>query len=106
MPARAAEEPRGGSSQSVRSSASKLRGRKKEPTRPKASNDRWSQGTQEDGKRRNRAMSEENLSVVTSEKEPEQDKEALRARWAWVEHRVWTDSMLRSLERGIKGGKW
>ena len=51
-------------------------------------------------------MSEENLSAVTSEKESKQDKEALRARWAWVEHRVWTDSMLRSLERGIKGGKW
>src|SRR5215467_8683315 len=50
--------------------------------------------------------SEENLSAVTSEKEPKQDKEALRARWAWVEHRVWTDSMLRSLEKGIKGGKW
>ena len=51
-------------------------------------------------------MSEENLSAVTSEKEPKQDKETLRARWAWVEHGVWTDSMLRSLERGIKGGKW
>src|ERR1700729_2019149 len=51
-------------------------------------------------------MSEENLSAVTTEKEPKQDKEALRARWAWVEHGVWTDSMLRSLERGIKGGKW
>ena len=51
-------------------------------------------------------MSEENLSAVTSEKEPKQDKETLRARWEWVEHRVWTDSMLRSLERGIKGGKW
>jgi RNA-directed DNA polymerase len=51
-------------------------------------------------------MSEENLSAVTSEKEPKQDKEALRARWGWVEHGVWTDSMLRSLERGIKGGKW
>ena len=51
-------------------------------------------------------MSEENLSVVTSTKEPKQDKEALRARWAWVEHRVWTDSMLRTLEKGIKGGKW
>jgi len=51
-------------------------------------------------------MNEENLSAVTSEKEPKQDKEALRARWAWVEHRVWTDSMLRSLEKGIKGGKW
>jgi RNA-directed DNA polymerase len=51
-------------------------------------------------------MSEENLLAVTSEKEPKQDKETLRARWAWVEHGVWTDSMLRSLERGIKGGKW
>ena len=51
-------------------------------------------------------MREENLSAVTSEKEPKQDKETLRARWAWVEHGVWTDSMLRSLERGIKGGKW
>jgi RNA-directed DNA polymerase len=51
-------------------------------------------------------MSEENLSTVTSEKEPKQDREALRARWAWVEHGVWTDSMLRTLERGIKGGKW
>jgi len=51
-------------------------------------------------------MSEENLSAVTTEKEPKQDKEALRARWRWAEHGVWTDSMLRSLERGIKGGKW
>ena len=51
-------------------------------------------------------MSEESLSVVTSEKEPKQGKEARRARWAWVEHGVWTDSMLRSLEEGIKGGKW
>ena len=47
-------------------------------------------------------MSEENLSAVTSEKEPKQDKEARRARWAWVEHRVWTDSMLRSLKKGLK----
>jgi RNA-directed DNA polymerase len=51
-------------------------------------------------------MSEENLSTVTSDKEPKQDKEALRARWAWVEHSVWTDSMLRTLEKGLKGGKW
>jgi RNA-directed DNA polymerase len=51
-------------------------------------------------------MSEDSLSAVTSEKEPKQDKEALKERWAWVEHGIWTDSMLRSLERGIKGGKW
>ena len=51
-------------------------------------------------------MSEENLSAVTPEKEPKQDKEALRERWEWVEHAVWSDSMLRTLEEGIKGGKW
>jgi RNA-directed DNA polymerase len=30
----------------------------------------------------------------------------IRARWAWVEERVWTTPMLEILERGIKGGKW
>ncbi len=49
MPARAAEEPHRGRSQSVRSSASKPGGSKNKPNGPKASNDRWSQGTQEDG---------------------------------------------------------
>jgi RNA-directed DNA polymerase len=51
-------------------------------------------------------MSEENLSAVGPQKEPKQDKEALRQRWEWVEHSVWTDRMLRTLERGIEGGKW
>jgi RNA-directed DNA polymerase len=51
-------------------------------------------------------MSEANISAVTPEQEPKQDKEALRARWQWVEHSVWTDRMLRTLERGIEGGKW
>jgi len=51
-------------------------------------------------------MSEENVSAVGLKKEPKQDKEALRQRWQWVEHSVWTDRMLRSLERGIEGGKW
>jgi RNA-directed DNA polymerase len=56
--------------------------------------------------RKGRQMSEQNLSAVTPAKEPKQDKEALRARWKWVEHKVWTDPMLRTLETGIKGGKW
>jgi RNA-directed DNA polymerase len=30
----------------------------------------------------------------------------IRARWAWVEAKVWTERMLETLERGIKGGKW
>jgi len=46
-------------------------------------------------------MSEQNLSAVTPAKEPKQDKEALRARWRWVEHTVWTDPMLRTLETGM-----
>ena len=56
--------------------------------------------------RKGTQMSEENLSAVTPAREPKQDKEALRARWNWVEHTVWTDPMLRTLETGIKGGKW
>jgi hypothetical protein len=51
-------------------------------------------------------MSEENLSAVKPEKESKQDKEALRQRRERVEHSVWTDRMLRTLERGIEGGKW
>ncbi|MDZ4181938.1 MAG: group II intron reverse transcriptase/maturase [Candidatus Cloacimonadaceae bacterium] len=34
-----------------------------------------------------------------------QDRE-IPARWAWVEPEVWTDKMLATLERGVKGGKW
>src|SRR5438132_11100765 len=26
--------------------------------------------------------------------------------WAWTEAAVWTERMLATLERGIKGGKW
>lgn len=48
---------------------------------------------------------------------PEQDKPSsvperaqqdggIRARWAWVEERVWTTPMLEALERGDKGRKW
>lgn len=29
-----------------------------------------------------------------------------RGRWWWVERCVWTERMLNTLERGIKGGKW
>jgi len=30
----------------------------------------------------------------------------LRARWAWVEPRIWTERMLTALENGVKGDKW
>jgi RNA-directed DNA polymerase len=51
-------------------------------------------------------MSETNLSAVGPQKEPKQDREALWERWEWVERTIWTDRMLRTLERGIEGGKW
>jgi RNA-directed DNA polymerase len=31
---------------------------------------------------------------------------SVRDRWSWVEPTVWTDRMLETLERGVKGGKW
>jgi RNA-directed DNA polymerase len=60
---------------------------------------------QEDGYEKKR-MSEANLSAVDQPKDPKQDREALSQRWPWVECSIWTDRMLRSLERGIEGGKW
>jgi RNA-directed DNA polymerase len=30
----------------------------------------------------------------------------IRARWAWVEATVWTERMLETLGKGVKGGKW
>ena len=51
-------------------------------------------------------MSEANLSTVGPQEEPKQDREALWERWQWVERTIWTDRMLRTLERGIEGGKW
>ena len=60
---------------------------------------------QEDGYEKQR-MSEANLSAVDQQKDPKQDREALGERWEWVERSIWTDRMLRSLQRGIEGRKW
>lgn len=38
-------------------------------------------------------------------KEAKQGRE-VAPRWAWTEASVWTERMLTTLERGIKGGKW
>jgi RNA-directed DNA polymerase len=51
-------------------------------------------------------MSETNSSAVGPKEEPKQDREALGQRWQWVERSIWTERMLRTLERGIEGGKW
>ena len=30
----------------------------------------------------------------------------VRGRWPWAEPSVWTERMLTTLEKGVKGGKW
>lgn len=38
---------------------------------------------------------------------PKQDGEVQNLeRWSWTEPSVWTERMLTTLERGVKGGKW
>jgi RNA-directed DNA polymerase len=49
--------------------------------------------------------------IQTQMKLPGVPKEATQGRevapqWAWTEASVWTERMLATLERGIKGGKW
>lgn len=37
---------------------------------------------------------------------PKQAGETLRQRWPWAEPQVWTERMLETLVRGVRGGKW
>lgn len=37
---------------------------------------------------------------------PEEEAQARRQRWLWVEPEVWTDRMLAALENGVQGGSW
>ena len=39
-------------------------------------------------------------------KSSRQGGEAGAEKWAWVEATVWTERMLKALEKGVKGGKW
>ena len=39
-------------------------------------------------------------------KSSRQGGEARADKWAWVEATVWTERMLKALEKGVKGGKW
>ncbi len=100
------EEPHLGRSQSVRSSASKP----KEAARTSRTDRKRVTIAGAKGRRKmdtkRKRMSEENLSAVGLKQDPRQDREALRERWQWVERSIWTDRMLRTLERGIEGGKW
>ena len=62
----------------------------------------WSKGTQGGGYVTDGPTEEQPAGV------PETATQAgeIRARWAWVEPRVWTERMLTALEKGVRGGKW
>ena len=47
-------------------------------------------------------MDDNSASVSETTKQAEQTP----TEWTWVEPSVWTDRMLETLERGVKGGKW
>jgi RNA-directed DNA polymerase len=92
-------------SQSVHSSASNAGKPGEDCSSPaaKAGNDRWSEGTQEDGCEMNGPEEQRPATVAVT---PTQAGEALRQKWHWVEPSVWTDRMLTALENGVKGNKW
>jgi len=46
---------------------------------------------------------EQKPSSVTEGSKQERE---IHARWQWVEPAVWTERMLETLEKGVKGGKW
>ena len=49
---------------------------------------------------------EESPSSVSRQSGTTQGGEAGPTVWGWVEHSVWTPSMLETLQRGVKGGVW
>src|SRR5215203_6953902 len=50
--------------------------------------------------------SEQSTPAIVAPSGSKQAGEALRQRWPWVEATVWTERMLETRERGVKGGKW
>ena len=62
----------------------------------------WSQGRQEGGSVK---YIQEGLFPSAVSEKNRQGRE-VRARWAWVEPRVWSERMLAALESGVKGKKW
>jgi RNA-directed DNA polymerase len=48
---------------------------------------------------------QENCASVPAAKQAQQAQEA-RPSWGWVEAGVWTERMLKALEKGVKGNKW
>jgi len=68
----------------------------------KRHNGRGAKGAQEGGCVKDQPTEAQPASVPVKAKQAGE----IRARWAWVEPSVWTDRMLATLERGVKGGVW
>ena len=80
----------------------KERGRSQSPrSSDEAGNRPWSQGGQEGGSVKETQL-QINLPGVPKAKQGRE----VPQQWAWTEASVWTERMLATLERGIKGGKW
>src|SRR5262245_14468863 len=52
-----------------------------------------------------RSQFDDLLRVPKAQPEAKQSRE-VQPKWEWTEASVWTERMLATLERGIKGGKW
>ena len=48
----------------------------------------------------------ENRLATVPQGEARQAKDTTPSRWSWVERSVWTEGMLKALEKGVKGGRW
>ena len=66
-----------------------------------AGNRPWSQGGQEGG-----SVKEIQLQIKLPGVPLAKQGREVPPRWEWTEASVWTERMLATLERGIKGGKW
>lgn len=54
----------------------------------------------------NDGNSENQSAAVPKGSEGAKQAEEIHGRWPWVERSVWSERMLRTLETGVKGGKW
>jgi len=49
---------------------------------------------------------EKKLGTVNRCDGTKQPGEARPGKWEWVEHSVWSERMLETLDKGVKGGVW
>ena len=75
----------------------------------KPGNSGGAKGAQEGGSVMNGSKETKRAEVpllLFAEQQTAQQAREIRSRWDWAEPEVWTVRMLRTLEEGVKGGKW